>query len=196
MAATIDTVVSLSVASTIDFTTPTHCDIIINMKNKTYAFIDGNNLYLGAKSQGIELDYGKLRLYLRNKLGVDIAFLFIGYNPDNARLYATLQSYGYILIFKPVVFYTENDKRTMKGNVDAELVLHSAAIEYDNYDKAVIVTSDGDFACLVQYLDENNKLAKIITPTNFYSSLFHPYTKYILPLSKFSSKISRRQFIK
>lgn len=31
--------------------------------NKTYAFIDGNNLYLGAKSQNIELDYRKLRLY-------------------------------------------------------------------------------------------------------------------------------------
>ena len=66
------------------------------------------------------------------------------------------------------------------------------AAKYNNYDKAVIVTSDGDFACLVQYLDENNKLARIITPTNFYSSLFHPYTKYILPLSKFSSKISRK----
>lgn len=161
------------------------------MKSKNYAFIDGNNLYLGAKSQGIELDYGKFRLYLRNKLGVDLAFLFIGYDPDNAGLYAKLQSYGYILVFKPVVFYTEDGKRTMKGNVDAELVLHASAIEYGNYDKAVIVTSDGDFACLIRYLDEKEKLARIISPTNFYSSLFHSYTKYILPLSTIANKISR-----
>ena len=174
----------------------TRYDIMIDMKNKNYAFIDGNNLYLGAKSQGIELDYGKFRLYLRNKLGVNLAFLFIGYDPDNARLYAKLQSYGYILVFKPVVFYTEDGKRTMKGNVDAELVLHSSAIEYDNYDKAVLVTSDGDFACLIQYLDENGKLAKIVTPSNFYSSLFHPYTKYILPLSKISSKVSHNKSYK
>lgn len=160
-------------------------------KHKNYAFIDGNNLYLGAKSQGIKLHYGDLRLYLRNRLNVDKTFLFIGYDPDNSSLYKTLQSYGYILVFKPTITYTENGKRTMKGNVDAELVLHSAAIEYNNYDKAVIVSSDGDFTCLIQYLIENDKLAKIITPTNFYSSLFHPYTDYILQLSKIKRNISR-----
>ena len=158
---------------------------------KIYAFIDGNNLYLGAKSQGINLHYGDFRLYLRNRLGVDKAFLFIGYNPDNTPLYKKLQSYGYILIFKPTISYMENGKRTMKGNVDAELVLHSAAIEYKDYDKAIIVTSDGDFTCLVQYLIENDKLARIIAPTNYYSSLFHPYTKFILPLNKFADKVSR-----
>ncbi len=160
-------------------------------KNKTYAFIDGNNLYLGAKSQNIKLHYGDLRLYLRNRLSVEKVFLFIGYDPDNASLYKTLQNYGYILIFKPTIAYTENGKRTMKGNVDAELVLHSAAIEYDNYDKAIIITSDGDFACLIKYLKENDKLSKIITPTKFYSSLFQPYTSYILPLSHIKTNISR-----
>ena len=38
-----------------------------------------------------------------------------------------------------------------KGNVDAELVLSAAAIEFINYDKAVIVSGDGDFACLVDF---------------------------------------------
>jgi len=64
----------------------------------------------------------------------------------------------------------------MKGNVDAELVLNAAAIEYNNYDKAVIVTSDGDFACLMNYLEEKGKLAKIITPTEKYSKLWNPTT--------------------
>lgn len=163
-----------------------------NTKNsKTYAFVDGNNLYLGAKSQNIRLHYGDLRLYLRNRMGVDKVFLFIGYDPNNTQLYKTLQKYGYILVFKPTISYIDNGKRTMKGNVDAELVLHSAAIEYNEYDKAVIITSDGDFTCLIQYLIDNNKLTKIITPTNYYSSLFHPHTKYILPLSKIADKVSR-----
>ena len=162
--------------------------------SKTYAFIDGNNLYLGAKSQSINLHYGDLRLYLRNRLGVDKVFLFIGYDPNNASLYKTLQNYGYILIFKPTIAYTENGKRTMKGNVDAELVLHSAAIEYKNYNKAIIITSDGDFACLIKYLEENKKLAKIITPTKFYSSLFQPYTSYILPLNRIKTNISRNRW--
>lgn len=159
--------------------------------NKNYAFIDGNNLYLGAKSQSIKLHYGDLRLYLRNRLNVNKAFLFIGYDPDNAALYKTLQAYGYILVFKPTIAYTENGRRTMKGNVDAELVLHSAAIEYDNYDKAVIISSDGDFTCLIQYLIENDKLAKIITPTKFYPSLYQPYTSHILPLGRIKENVSR-----
>ena len=159
-------------------------------KHKTYAFIDGNNLYLGAKSQKINLDYGKLRLYLRNKLQVDTVFLFIGYSNENTTLYSRLQSYGYILIFKPTITFTDkNGNKTMKGNVDAELVLHAAAIEYKNYSKAVIVTSDGDFACLIKYLKDNRKLKNIITPTDKYSKLLKPFYKDIIPLKVIKNQV-------
>ncbi len=156
-----------------------------------YAFIDGNNLYLGVKSQGMRLDYGKLRKYLRNKLGVSRAFIFIGFDQSNTVLYSALQKYGFTLVFKPTVTYVDEStgKRTMKGNVDAELVLYSAAIEYENYDKAVVISSDGDFACLMDYLTKNNKLSKILTPTDRYSKLLKPYNEYILPLKVISRQI-------
>ena len=156
------------------------------MKANNYAFIDGNNLYLGAKAQNIKLDYSKLRLYLKNKLGVKNAFIFIGYDPDHSMLYSRLQQQGYILIFKPTIRFLNNGKKTMKGNVDAELVLHAAAIEYEKYEKAVVVTSDGDFACLIKFLDEKGKIERLITPTKKYSSLFKPYGKYVLPLNLIS----------
>lgn len=155
-----------------------------------YAFIDGNNLYLGAKGQHLDFDYGRLRLYLRNALDVKKAFLFIGYIPANAQLYSQLQSFGFTLVFKPTVPYLKNGKKQTKGNVDAELVLYSAAIEYDNYDKAVIISGDGDFACLMDFLSKNEKLAKIITPSAKYSKLLKPYEEYILPLKKISKSIS------
>lgn len=154
-----------------------------------YAFIDGNNLYHGARDQGIDFDYGRLRLYLRNALEVKKAFLFIGYVPENTDLYSMLQSAGFTLVFKPTVPYTDGDKTTVKGNVDAELVLHASAVEYDNYDKAVIISSDGDFACLANYLKKNNKLLKIITPTETYSKLLRPYGDFILPLGKIKNNI-------
>ena len=159
--------------------------------NNNYAFIDGNNLYLGAKSQNIELDYRKLRLYLTNKFNVKKAFIFIGYDPDRTYLYSNLVDAGFILVHKPTVIYHENGKRTMKGNVDAELVLHSAAIEYKNYDKAIVVTSDGDFTCLFKFLQEKEKLEKIITPTKFYSSLFQPISQFIVPLYKIAPMIKK-----
>ncbi len=154
-----------------------------------YAFIDGNNLYHGALDQGIDFNYGRLRLYLRNALGVKKAFLFIGYVPSNTDLYSMLQSAGFTLVFKPTVPYSEGDKMTIKGNVDAELVLYASAIEYDNYDKAVIVSSDGDFACLVGFLKRNDKLKKIITPTARYSKLLKQFHDFILPLKEFESSI-------
>lgn len=160
---------------------------------RNYAFIDGNNLYLGAKNQKIRLDYGKFRKYLRSKYSVEKAFLFIGYSQENTELYSELQNSGFILVFKPTIPYVdERGHKTMKGNVDAELVLHASAIEYANYNQAVVVTGDGDFACLMKYLEKNNKLCKIIVPTVKYSKLLRPYNGYILPLAVISKQISSK----
>jgi uncharacterized LabA/DUF88 family protein len=125
-----------------------------------YAFIDGQNLYLGVQSLGWKLDYKRFRVYLREKYKVSVAYLFIGYIPANQDLYSSLQEAGYILVFKPTL-PDENGK--VKGNVDADLVLQ-AMIDYKKYDKAIIITSDGDFYSLVKYLYKNNKLKYVISP--------------------------------
>lgn len=131
------------------------------------------------------MDYRKFRLYLTHKFKVSKAF--IGYDPEHTKLYANLHNAGFILIHKPTVKYYENGKQTMKGNVDAELVLHCAAIEYNNYNKAVIVTSDGDFRCLLDFLKDRGKLERVITPTKFYSSLLRKFRDDVLSLSKIKS---------
>jgi len=154
-----------------------------------YAFIDSQNLNLGVRTMGWQVDYKKLRLYLKNKYNVERAFMFIGLVANNQKLYTQLQTAGFILIFKPTVRYFENGKETVKGNVDAELVLHAAAIEYANYDKAIIVSGDGDFACLIQFLEENSKLLHILTPNSKYSKLLRPYSKYIIEISQLKSSL-------
>ena len=110
-------------------------------KNNNFAFIDSQNINLAIREQGWVLDFSKYRKYLEDKYGIVKAFLFIGYVPQNQSLYTKLQEDGYVLIFKPTMILA--DGKT-KGNTDAELVLH-AMIEWDNYDKALIVTGDGDF---------------------------------------------------
>ena len=154
-----------------------------------YAFIDSQNLNLGVRSQGWQIDYKKFRLYLKNKFYVDQAFLFIGLVPNNQKLYTELQKAGFILIFKPTVRYFENGKETVKGNVDAELVLHAAAIQYANYDKAVIVSGDGDFACLLEFLAEHNKLLHVLTPNAKYSQLIKPFSAYIIRLDRLKTSL-------
>ena len=95
-------------------------------------------------------------------------------------MYKQLKSYGYELIFKPTV---KDNFDKPKGNVDAELVLRAGAIEYLNYDKAVIVSGDGDFYCLHEYLEKRRKLLRIIIPNSKSESsllkLFHKYKTFI-----------------
>ena len=155
-----------------------------------YAFIDSQNLYLGVKNSGWELDYRKFRNYLRTKYNVKKAYMFIGYVPHNSGLYRYLQEAGFILIFKPVLEISRGKKTTYKGNVDAELVLHSM-IEFPNYQKAVIVTGDGDFRCLVEYLESKYKLYKIMVPNNKYSSLLKKFAKFIVPLGLLKDKLGK-----
>ena len=138
-----------------------------------YAFIDSQNLNLSVKDQGWRIDNKRLRRYLLDKYGVVKAFLFIGYIQTQQVLYTALQKYGYILVFKPTL---ELKDGKVKGNVDAELVLHTM-IEWNNYDKAVIVTGDGDFHCLVEHLKRKNKLEKLLIPNRHkYSALLRKFT--------------------
>lgn len=141
-----------------------------------YAFIDSQNLNLGVRSLGWKLDYRKFRLYLKNKYSIQKAYLFIGQLAGNEKLYLFLQEAGYILIFKPTV---ETKKGIVKGNVDAELVLHAAAIHFKHYSKAIIVSGDGDFTCLVEFLVDRKKLLYVLIPNMHYSSLLRKYDKFI-----------------
>lgn len=143
---------------------------------KNYAFIDSQNLNLGVKSQGWKLDWRKFRQYLRNKYQVSQAYLFIGHVSGNEALYTALQKAGYILIFKPTLEIKKQGQIKVKGNVDAELVLHTM-IEWENYDKAVIVSGDGDFHCLIEHLEEEGKLLKILAPNQKYSGLLRKFNK-------------------
>ncbi len=168
---------------------------------KTYAFIDSQNLNLGTSKdifhgrkliyKGWKLDFKKFRRYLSDKFRVDKAFLFIGYIKQNEGLYRKLRADGYELVFKPTV----NDHiGKPKGNVDAELVLYAAAVEFSRYDKAVIVSGDGDFYCLHEYLEKNHKLLKIIIPNRkSESSLLKQFQNYKVFLIRDKDKVERKE---
>lgn len=152
-----------------------------------YAFIDSQNLNLGVVEQGWRLDFKKFRVFLKDRYGVGKAYLFIGYIPTNKSLYSKLTEFGYEVIFKPTVI---SDEKAIKGNVDAELVLHTM-IEYENFDKAIIVSGDGDFYCLVEYLVSKNKFEKIIVPSFKYSSLLRRFSNYIVNINLWSGRLKR-----
>lgn len=150
-------------------------------KPNNYAFIDSQNLNLGVQASGWKLDFARFRVHLKDKYSVQKAFLCIGYVKENAQLYTYLQEAGYICIFKPTL---ELPNGEVKGNVDAELVLHTM-IQLNNFDKAVIVSGDGDFHCLIEYLVKQEKLLNLLIPNQkHYSGLlkrtdFRSFTRFV-----------------
>lgn len=174
---------------------------MVKRKSSLYAFIDSQNLNLGTGKdiykgkkliyKGWKLDFKKFRQYLSDKFRVSRAVLFIGFIKQNENLYRQLKSYGYDLVYKPTV---KNNHGKAKGNVDAELVLHAAAIEYPHYDKGVIVSGDGDFYCLYEYLAKNGKLLQIIIPNRkSESSLLSKFQQYKVFLIRDREKVERRK---
>jgi uncharacterized LabA/DUF88 family protein len=162
----------------------------VAVKPNNYAFIDSQNLNLGVQKAGWKMDWRKFRLWLEKEYGVTHAFMFIGYMAENESLYEQMHDHGYLIALKPTLEIkprpeddsskkeSEDQKPIVKGNIDADLVLY-AMKELPNYDKAVIVSGDGDFLGLIEYLAQQEKLLKILAPNRRYSTLLKDFEPYI-----------------
>jgi uncharacterized LabA/DUF88 family protein len=172
-----------------------------------YAFIDSQNLNVGVQKFGWKMDWKKFRQFLTDKYKVTNAYMFIGYVPEFEALYQQLHDAGFLIVLKPTFDMTrvrpeekepsdpkdpqtkKEDDRPTKGNVDADLVLW-AMKEIPNYSKAIIVSGDGDFYALVEYLDEQKKLLKLLAPNAHYSGLFNKYESYVERLDTYKRELA------
>ena len=168
-------------------------------EKRVFAFIDSQNLNLGTRKnvkrneriiyKGWKLDFSKFKRYLEDKYNVSKSFLFIGKIPKNTTLYEKLENAGYTIVYKPTLTIHSQGRTRVKGNVDTELVLH-AMIELHNYDEAIIVTGDGDFHCLIEYLEKKNKLKIVMIPNRFaYSRLFNKFYRYLRFVNEIRGKL-------
>lgn len=152
---------------------------------KTYAFIDSQNLNLGIQKAGWKMDWRKFRQYLKEEYGVSNAYMFIGYMQEHEDLYEYMHELGYLVVLKPTLDMNlqkdeknQKDKPPTRGNIDADLVLY-AMKELPNYDKAILVSGDGDFYGLIEYLKDNQKLLKVLAPNRQYLSVLKSFENYI-----------------
>lgn len=132
-----------------------------NPEPRPNIYIDGNNIHKAAKELNFAIDYRKFRRWLGQKYNASNIYLFIGLVPSRTKFYEYLQECGFILIFKQTISVSG----VIKGNCDAEIVLKTVS---DFYTKScssfMIMTGDGDFGCLVEFLSKNSVLAGVIAP--------------------------------
>jgi len=145
---------------------------------KNYCYIDGQNLHLGTASAepSWSIDLYKFRVYLREKYHVEKAFYYLGYVQDGVKieqLYESIQNAGFILVFRQHNSAMVGKK---KGNVDSDIIFSVMKRLYkdNDFDKIVLVSGDGDYKMLVDFLIEEAKLEKILFPNKkFRSSLYN-----------------------
>lgn len=161
------------------------------------------------------MDWRKFRQFLADKYGVSRAFMFIGYIPEFEPLYEQMHDLGYSIVLKPTFDMTKpqpgteeipdakkskqgespEEKKPVKGNIDAELVLW-AMKEMSNYEKAIIVSGDGDFYCLVEYLESKGRLLHLLAPTSHYSNLYNAYEEYIVRIDQHRNELAYHDYRK
>lgn len=162
------------------------------MKNvgKNFAYIDGANLYRGIAELGWHLDYRRFRVWLSEKYRVSRAYIFLGFISSHTNLYRDLQNCGYTVVFKPTV---PDGYGEIKGNCDAEMVLQAVSDMYEHFfEKAVIVTGDGDFACLITFLKDRNRFEMVLSPNSKKASVLLKKSapEHILFLERFRSRLA------
>src|SRR3989344_2976077 len=167
-------------------------------KLSNYAFIDSQNLNLGIQKVGWKLNWRKFREFLRDRYNVEKAFMFIGYMPDNVELYEQMHEIGYLIVLKPTLEMYKNpagsedskddEKKAVKGNIDVDLTMY-AVKEMPHYHKAIIVSGDGDFYSLIEFLKDRGKLLHIMAPNYQYSSLLKQFDDYVVRLDQFKREL-------
>lgn len=141
-----------------------------------YAFIDGQNLHLGTKSSDKpwSIDLARFRIYLKKKYNVEKAYYFLGFlNEDLQDMYDDIQENGFILKFRE---HTSLMMGKKKGNVDSDIIFDAMKRLYkkEDFNKIILVSGDGDYKKLVDFLIEENRFEKILFPNRkFASSLYN-----------------------
>ncbi len=131
-----------------------------------YVYIDGANLHQGSKSRW-GIDYQKFKTWIGDKYRVSKIYLFMWYIKGNELLYSQLSQWGYILIFKE----TLKVDGKVKWNCDAELVIKAVSDQYEQpASQVILITGDGDFACLLDFFRQKSQLVTLLAPNKNYCS--------------------------
>jgi len=141
------------------------------------------------------IDLARFRVYLERKYHVSKAYYFLGYVQEaRQELYEEIQHAGFVLMFR------EHNPAMMgkkKGNVDSDIIFQIMKKMYakEIFDKVILVSGDGDYKLLVDFLITENKFAKMLFPNKkFASSLYKKLgSEYFDYLESAKDKITTRE---
>jgi len=158
-------------------------------KINNLAFVDGQNLYMATAKREMDpwiVDLKRFRVYLAEKYAVAKAYYHLGYVQDSLRaqeIYEKIQGAGFILVFRQ---HSEAMIGTKKGNVDSDIIFSIMKRLYkkEEFGQIVLVSGDGDYKNLVDFLIEEKRFEKMLLPdrkraSSLYKKLGAEYYDYL-----------------
>ena len=140
---------------------------IMDKENRNYAFIDGQNLYMGTAKRDVnpwKIDLFRFRKYLFKKYNVVKVYYFLGYELEcYQKIYRRLKRAGFDIIFRE---YDSKMIALKKGNVDSDIIFYIMKKVYtkEDFDKVILVSGDGDYKLLVDFLIVEKRFERILFP--------------------------------
>ena len=128
----------------------------------TYVFIDATNIIYGTSYYGWKMDFEKLFKYLTNRYEAKAVYYYAGVDSKNVKqlnFYKKLTDFGYKLRLVPVKIFSDGHK---KADVDSRMTFEIIKLD-KKFDKAIIMTGDGDYYWVLEYLIKTKKMVKLIS---------------------------------
>ena len=131
-----------------------------------------------------KIDLARFRVYLEQKYNVTEAYYFLGFvQNEHDDLYDEIQRAGFVLKFRehnPAMIGKK------KGNVDSDIIFYIMKKMYkrEPFEKVVMISGDGDYKLVVDFLIEEKRFEKILFPckkfaSSLYKSLGSQYFDYL-----------------
>ena len=93
----------------------------------------------------------------KGKYMTDAKLVLLDRHLRRVHFYLKLQVFGYQLVLKPVKTYEDEDGNpTRKANCDVDMAFYMMQNER-SFDRAVVLSGDGDFLPVLKHLRKNNK---------------------------------------
>lgn len=135
--------------------------------NKNILYIDAANLIMTCRDLKLQYDIKFLLKYLKDRYRLTHCIYFTAKLTSLTQDYELLQSLGIEVVFKKI--YYEGDRA--KANCDVQIANRiTADVLGDEVDKVFLLSGDGDFAALLDYVKDKNKVAHVIGVTKYKTS--------------------------
>lgn len=163
------------------------------MPKRAMIFVDGNNLFHGAKEydESFEYDFVSLREELANGYDLIRSYWFQSFPPNDKPegFFRALELNGYRVISKPL---RQRDGNWTEKGTDIALATEMLTRGYeDSYDVAVLVSGDDDYSRAVEVVEDHGKQVTVAMFRPNLSDNLQRTADEVVILDDIASRISR-----